>query len=66
VRAGMSCLGDGFQEGNIDVDHPDDVSLNYEPTVSPIATGGYAWVVFTSRRSFGHLLPHGNRAGHGV
>src|SRR5262249_54972698 len=28
----------------------DDTSLNYEPTVLPIVSGGYAWVVFTSRR----------------
>jgi hypothetical protein len=30
-----------------------DVTLNYEPNVSPIASGGYAWVVFTSRRMYG-------------
>jgi hypothetical protein len=30
-----------------------DVTLNYEPTVGPIAGGGYAWVVFTSRRMYG-------------
>lgn len=51
----MSCLGDGFQVGNIDVDHADDVNLNYEPTVNPIASGGYAWVVFTSRRMYGSV-----------
>jgi hypothetical protein len=28
--------------------------LNYEPTVNPIASGGYAWVVFTSRRMYGN------------
>jgi hypothetical protein len=32
-----------------------DVTLNYEPTVSPIAAGGYAWVVFTSRRLYGSV-----------
>jgi hypothetical protein len=30
-----------------------DTTLNYEPTVCPIAGGGYAWVVFTSRRMYG-------------
>ena len=29
--------------------------LNYEPTVNPIASGGYAWVVFTSRRMYGNV-----------
>jgi len=50
----LSCLGDNnFQEGTINPDHADDVDLNYEPTVNPIAGGGYAWVVFTSRRMYG-------------
>jgi len=34
----------------------DDTSLNYEPTVLPVASGGYAWVVFTSRRLYGNQL----------
>jgi hypothetical protein len=32
-----------------------DVTLNYEPTVGPIAAGGYAWAVFTSRRMYGNV-----------
>ena len=32
-----------------------DVTLNYEPTVNPIASGGYVWVVFTSRRMYGNV-----------
>jgi hypothetical protein len=32
-----------------------DPTLNYEPTVNPIASGGYAWVVFTSRRMYGNV-----------
>ncbi len=36
-------------------DHPDDTVLNYEPTVNPIASGGYYWVVFTSRRMYGNV-----------
>jgi hypothetical protein len=35
--------------------HPNDAILNYEPTVNPIATGGYYWVVFTSRRMYGNV-----------
>jgi len=34
----------------------DDTTLNYEPTVLPISAGGYAWVVFTSRRVYGNQL----------
>jgi hypothetical protein len=41
--------------GNIDTSHEDDVNLNYEPTVNPVAGGGYAWVVFTSRRRYAHV-----------
>jgi hypothetical protein len=35
--------------------HNDDDMMNYEPTVNPIVSGGYAWVVFTSRRMYGNL-----------
>jgi len=36
-------------------DHTDDAVMNYEPTVNPIASGGYYWVVFTSRRMYGNV-----------
>jgi hypothetical protein len=36
-------------------DHIDDPSMNYEPTVNPVPSGGYAWVVFTSRRLYGNV-----------
>ena len=37
---------------------------NYEPTVLPIAIGGYYWVVFTSRRAYGNTIaPGGTVAG---
>lgn len=36
--------------------HPDDTILNYMPTVNPVASGGYFWVVFESRRRYGNLL----------
>jgi hypothetical protein len=51
----LSCTGDGYQVGNIDPTHSDDVNYNYEPTVNPVASGGYAWVVFTSRRLYGSV-----------
>ena len=35
--------------------HGDDTTLNYEPTVNPVPSGGYAWVVFTSRRLYGNV-----------
>lgn len=31
-----------------------DAQLNFEPTFAPIASGGYFWVVFTSRRTYGN------------
>ncbi len=51
----LACTGDGAQVGNIDTSHANDVELNYEPTVNPVASGGYAWVVFTSRRLYGSV-----------
>ena len=52
--AAISCNSDGAQMGNVDADHADDVDLNYEPTVLPVASGGFVWVVFTSRRLYGN------------
>ena len=36
--------------------YPDDLDLNYEPTVLPQPVGGYYWVVFTSRRKYGNTI----------
>jgi hypothetical protein len=33
-----------------------DQNLNYYPTVSPVAAGGYFWVFFTSRRTYGNVM----------
>jgi hypothetical protein len=33
-----------------------DKHYNYEPTFAPLNSGGYAWVVFTSRRTYGNRL----------
>jgi len=35
--------------------HANDTVLNYEPTVNPVASGGYVWVIFTSRRLYGNV-----------
>ncbi|CAN5462994.1 hypothetical protein BH09MYX1_BH09MYX1_38720 [soil metagenome] len=46
--------------------HAVDAKLNYEPTVNPVASGGYYWVVFTSRRLYGNVAtgdPYGNGDG---
>jgi hypothetical protein len=32
-----------------------ETELNYEPTVNPQPSGGYAWVVFVSRRLYGNI-----------
>jgi hypothetical protein len=32
-----------------------DPTFNYEPTVLPQTSGGYAWIVFTSRRRYGNI-----------
>ena len=43
--------GDGYMpQGARDEDK------NYEPTTAPIASGGYFWVMFTSRRTYGNAL----------
>jgi len=33
----------------------DDTKLNYQPGVGPAPSGGYAWVIFTSRRRYGNV-----------
>jgi len=35
--------------------HASDSQLNFEPTVNPVASGGYIWVIFTSRRLYGNV-----------
>jgi hypothetical protein len=34
-----------------------DPGLSFAPTILPEAVGGYFWVVFTSHRSYGNILP---------
>ena len=33
-----------------------DLGYNFEPAFAPVASGGYFWVVFTSRRTYGNVL----------
>jgi hypothetical protein len=33
-----------------------DENKNYEPTIAPIVSGGYIWITFTSRRTYGNKL----------
>jgi hypothetical protein len=47
--------GVGYLPSRADTGHTDDATLNYEPTVNPVPSGGYAWVVFTSRRLYGDV-----------
>lgn len=35
--------------------HDADERLNFEPSISPVASGGYAWMVFMSRRMYGSV-----------
>ncbi len=39
--------------------HIADATVNYEPTVNPVVSGGYAWVIFTSRRLYGNVATRG-------
>ncbi len=43
--------GDGYMPQG-----PRDENKNYEPTIAPIASGGYFWIMFTSRRTYGNKL----------
>jgi hypothetical protein len=39
-----------------------DNNMNYEPNVMPLPVGGYFWVVFTSRRTYGNTVAPGRAA----
>jgi hypothetical protein len=46
----------GTMNGKSYLQAPGEVFLNYQPTVLPVAEGGYYWVVFTSRRRYGNVI----------
>ena len=35
--------------------HSDDTTLQFDPTVAPVVSGGYVWVAFMSRRLYGNV-----------
>ena len=39
-----------------------DLSYNFEPTFAPVPSGGFFWVVFTSRRTYGNQRVEGKDA----
>lgn len=39
--------------------------LDYEPSVLPVAVGGYYWVLFTSRRAYGNTIAPGGSVARG-
>ncbi|HEY8038666.1 MAG TPA: hypothetical protein VIF15_02690, partial [Polyangiaceae bacterium] len=48
---------DGYLNGQLYLPYGAvEATLNYEPTVLPVAVGGYYWVVFTSRRDYGNTI----------
>jgi hypothetical protein len=47
--------GSGVSGSDNQYGHADDQQLNFEPNVTPISSGGYYWVVFTSRRLYGNV-----------
>ena len=46
----------GVLAGKVYLPLADDPHLNFEPTILPVAAGGYYWVVFTSRRNYGNVV----------
>lgn len=57
IRLGAA-NGDGYPFAAGDRDR----GWNYEPTFAPEPSGGYFWVVFTSRRTYGNRLTGGKDA----
>jgi hypothetical protein len=47
--------GKGYLPTNAATQHTNDAVFDYEPTVNPVPSGGYAWVVFTTRRLYGNV-----------
>jgi hypothetical protein len=47
---------DGYANGQTYLP-ANDPNLSFAPTILPEAVGGYFWVVFTSHRSYGNILP---------
>ncbi len=53
----------------VDDANPGDTNLAFEPTITPIVSGGYFWVMFTTRRLYGNvatLEPYAGKDGAAV
>jgi hypothetical protein len=46
----------GERNGVVYLQSRPEIFMNYEPSVLPVAVGGYYWVVFTSRRRYGNVI----------
>jgi len=59
--ANLDALNGRDAAGNVYLPYGDqeEANLSYEPTVLPLAVGGYYWVVFTSRRAYGNTIAPG-------
>jgi len=52
----------GYDEGGelyLPRGEAEEAHLNYEPSVLPVPVGGYYWVLFTSRRTYGNTIAPG-------
>jgi len=47
--------GAGYLPSNASTSHGDDTTLQFDPTVAPVVSGGYVWVAFMSRRMYGSV-----------
>jgi hypothetical protein len=54
-------VANGFRNGQSYLPYPGrDEHLNFYTTVSPVSSGGYFWIYFTSRRNYGNTLASAN------
>jgi hypothetical protein len=54
-------LANGIANGNVYLPFGNaEAHMNYEPSILPIAVGGYYWVVFNSRREYGNTINDAN------
>lgn len=48
-------VGTNHPQMFVDAANPGDTNLSFEPTITPIVSGGYVWLIFTSRRLYGNV-----------
>ncbi|HEY1695295.1 MAG TPA: hypothetical protein VGG39_24170 [Polyangiaceae bacterium] len=55
-------LVNGYRNGALYLPYGSpEADVNFEPTMLPVAVGGYYWVVFTSRRMYGDTIVTGDQ-----